>query len=73
MSGDLISPRGSGPIHASPRTCSGIVRPEDTARQMQPFEDRQDAGRRLAAALKCYRVDRPVMLVLPLGGVPVGF
>jgi putative phosphoribosyl transferase len=36
-----------------------------------PFADRQDAGRRLARALERYRDDRPVILALPRGGVPV--
>src|ERR1043165_6767518 len=37
------------------------------------FEDRRDAGRRLAAALAHYRDSRSVVLALPRGGVPVGF
>src|SRR5438477_10521331 len=44
---------------------------------MQFFEpllrDRRDAGRQLAAALAHYRQDRPIVLALPRGGVPVGF
>jgi len=35
------------------------------------FRDRRDAGRRLAAALERYRAERPVILALPRGGVPV--
>ena len=35
------------------------------------FEDRKDAGRQLAAALARYRDERPVILALPRGGVPV--
>src|SRR5205823_9263464 len=31
------------------------------------------AGRQLAAALAHYRQDRPIVLALPRGGVPVGF
>jgi putative phosphoribosyl transferase len=37
------------------------------------FRRRQDAGRRLAAALMRLKGDNPVVLVLPRGGVPVGF
>jgi putative phosphoribosyl transferase len=36
------------------------------------FEDRADAGRRLAEALDAYRVARPVILGIPRGGVVVG-
>jgi predicted phosphoribosyltransferase len=35
------------------------------------FDDRTDAGRRLAAALASYRKDHPLILALPRGGVPV--
>ena len=37
------------------------------------FEDRRDAGRRLAERLAPYRDKRPVVFTLPRGGVPVGF
>src|SRR5438309_10750062 len=37
------------------------------------FRDRRDAGRQLATALAHYRQDRPIVLALPRGGVPVGF
>ena len=37
------------------------------------FEDRRDAGRRLAEWLTPYRGERPVVFALPRGGVPVGF
>jgi putative phosphoribosyl transferase len=37
------------------------------------FADRRDAGRRLAAAVKSLKPERPLVLALPRGGVPVGF
>ena len=37
------------------------------------FEDRKHAGRCLAAALMRFKADRPVILALPRGGVPVGY
>lgn len=36
-----------------------------------PFRNRIDAGRRLAEALQGFKVERPVILALPRGGVPV--
>ena len=43
------------------------------ARGGVPFEDREDAGRRLAERLGGYRDERPVVFALPRGGVPVAF
>lgn len=36
-----------------------------------PFTDRADAGRKLAALLTTYKTEKPVVLALPRGGVPV--
>jgi putative phosphoribosyl transferase len=36
------------------------------------FEDRSDAGRRLAERLAPYADERPIVFALPRGGVPVG-
>lgn len=38
-----------------------------------PFENRRDAGRKLAGRLIRYREGRPVVFALPRGGVPVGY
>jgi len=38
---------------------------------MMLFRDRSDAGHRLAAVLQHYRHQRPVVLALPRGGLPV--
>jgi predicted phosphoribosyltransferase len=38
-----------------------------------PFEDRRDAGRRLAEKLSRFKDERPVVFALPRGGVPVGY
>jgi putative phosphoribosyl transferase len=37
------------------------------------FTDRKDAGRQLAKSLSAYRDKDPLVLVIPRGGVPVGF
>jgi predicted phosphoribosyltransferase len=37
------------------------------------FEDRADAGRKLAAALLRLKDEQPIVLALPRGGVPVAF
>lgn len=37
------------------------------------FEDRRDAGRRLAARLIRLKAQHPLVLALPRGGVPVGY
>src|ERR687890_1069843 len=38
-----------------------------------PFEDRRDAGRRLATKLLVFKDARPVVFALPRGGVPVAY
>lgn len=47
--------------------------PGDPPESVTRFADRSDAGRRLATALERYRLDRPVVVALPRGGVPVAF
>lgn len=37
------------------------------------FENRQEAGKKLASQLLQYRQDEPVVLALPRGGVPIGY
>ena len=37
------------------------------------FADRRDAGRKLAVALDRFRIEDPLVLALPRGGVPVGY
>ena len=34
-----------------------------------PFRDRSEAGRRLTKALAAYKLEKPVILTLPRGGV----
>src|SRR5512139_2206216 len=47
---------------------------EDTmaATHAQSFLDRADAGTQLARALNIYRGQRPLVLAIPRGGVPIG-
>ncbi len=43
------------------------------AEAIMKFRDRADAGHGLAAKLEPYRQERPIVLALPRGGVPVAF
>jgi predicted phosphoribosyltransferase/pimeloyl-ACP methyl ester carboxylesterase len=45
----------------------------DGATHILPLTDRRSAGRLLAHSLKQYETDRPLILALPRGGVPVAF
>ncbi|MBY0501677.1 MAG: phosphoribosyltransferase [Alphaproteobacteria bacterium] len=40
---------------------------------MSIFQNRADAGRRLAEKLKSYQKENPFILALPRGGVPIGY
>ncbi len=44
-----------------------------SARSWTRFQDRTEAGRRLAEALSEHRGEDPIVLALPRGGVPVGY
>src|SRR5437867_10844302 len=37
------------------------------------FQNRYDAGHQLAEKLKKYRAEKPIILALPRGGVPIGY
>jgi len=39
----------------------------------RPFRDRRDAGQRLARELLRFKDEKPIVLALPRGGVPVGY
>lgn len=49
------------------------LRRSDVASFELPFSDRREAGRVLARSLQKFREDRPLVLALPRGGVPVAF
>ncbi|HYO51059.1 MAG TPA: phosphoribosyltransferase family protein [Chloroflexia bacterium] len=51
----------------------GAEPPASEALRFRVFDDRRDAGRRLAARLGDYRGQDVLVLALPRGGVPVGY
>ncbi len=53
------------------RSRGARIRPQAPREEPLIFQDRRDAGRRLAEALAKYRDAKPVILALPRGGVPV--
>ena len=50
-----------------------MIGPDVEVAPFGAFEDRTDAGRKLAASLMHLKDEAPVVLALPRGGVPVGF
>jgi len=75
---------GAGHLFEEPGTLDEVVRQavrwftrhlgrrEDTAVRL-PFADRRSAGRLLAGQLLRFKPERPLVLALPRGGVPVAF
>ena len=58
---------------AWPGTRVSDVAGAEPSPQVHLLEDREDAGRRLAARLEPYRSAVPIVLGIPRGGVPVGY
>lgn len=75
---------GAGHLFEEPGTLDEVVveavrwftqhlgQPKDTAVKL-PFADRRSAGRLLAGHLLKYKSERPLVLALPRGGVPVAY
>jgi putative phosphoribosyl transferase len=49
------------------------VDPEERAAEVDMFQDRRDAGLRLAKKLEDFRAQKPLVLAIPRGGVEVGY
>jgi putative phosphoribosyl transferase len=63
-----MSDQSSRPRHGA---MTSLGEPPPTGPGASGFSDRRDAGRQLAALLEPYRSERPVVVGIPRGGVPV--
>jgi predicted phosphoribosyltransferase len=59
--------------HAQGWFLENLSPPGDPPESVTRFANRSEAGRQLATALESHRLDRPIVLALPRGGVPVAF
>src|SRR6516225_9382145 len=60
-----------GPLSFASVGCNGLISKHERKKIAMSFKDRSEAGRKLAKALAAYKVQHPVILALPRGGVPV--
>jgi predicted phosphoribosyltransferase/pimeloyl-ACP methyl ester carboxylesterase len=80
---DLVIVPGAGHLFEEPGTLDQVLEhardwflrflPRPLSYSGGDFQNRADAGRKLARALAHLKQKRPVVLALPRGGVPVGF